>query len=168
MQLIAIDKTLYRERLRKIIVVLIVCFLALSVGISSLLIELLQRAPGENLDLNVLGVAAAFACCFFSLQRFKSHPYFYEFFYVLQLKHELNLIQRKIKAVKKAAAADDITALTILLFSYQGSKQLWTLDDNDLHLEQLEQDLVMLEAQMQEKNLHLTVEQYQRNMLDRF
>jgi hypothetical protein len=168
MQLIAIDKTLYRERLRKIIVVLIVSFLGLSVGISSLFIELLQRAPGENLDLNVLGVGIAFACCFFTLQRFKSNPYFYEFFYVLQLKHELNLIQRKVKAVKKAAAADDLTALTILLFSYHGSKQLWTLDDNDLHLEQLEQDLVMLEAQLAEKNLHLTIEQYQRNMLDRF
>lgn len=163
-----IDKERYRTHLRRIIAVLVISFISLSVTISSSLIALFQRVPGENMDLNMVGVAIAFACCYFAVQRLKSHPYFYEFAYVLELKHELNLIQRKIRVIKKAAAIDDLNALIILLFSYQGSKQLWQLDDNVLHLEQLEQDLVMLEAQLAEKNLQLTAAQYTRALLAQF
>jgi hypothetical protein len=163
-----IDKQRYRAHLHRIMVVLIICFISLSVAFSTSLIALFARQPGENMDLNMLGVAVAFACCYFAIQRLKPHPYFYEFAYVLNLKHELNLIQRKIRVIKKAAASDDISALTILLFSYHGSKQLWQLDDNVLHLEQLEQDLVMIEAQMAEKNLQLRPEQYSRELLAQF
>jgi hypothetical protein len=163
-----IDKQRYRSHLHRIIMVLVVCFIGLSVTLSSGLIALFNRAPGENMDLNMIGVAIAFATCYFTVQRLKQYPYFYEFAYVLDLKHELNLIQRKNQAIKKAAANDDIDALTILLFSYHGSKQLWELDDNVLHLEQLEQDLVLLEAQLAEKNLNLQPAQYQRELLSRF
>jgi hypothetical protein len=168
MHLKPIDKDRYRAHLRRIITGLVISFISLSVVFSSSLIALFQRAPGENMDLNMVGVAIAFGCCFYVVQRLKSHPYFYEFAYVLDLKHELNLIQRKIRAIKKAAASDDMNALIILLFSYEGSKQLWQLDDNVLHLEQLEQDLVMLEAQLAEKNLQLTASQYSRELLAQF
>jgi hypothetical protein len=163
-----IDKQLYRTRLHRIMVVLIICFMSLSVAFSTGFIAFFNRPPGENMDLNMLGVACAFACCYFAIQRLKPHPYFYEFAYVLSLKHELNLIQRKIRNIKKAAASDDISALTVLLFSYHGSKQLWLLDDNVLHMEQLEQDLALLEAQLAEKNLQLQPEQYHRELLAQF
>ena len=168
MVLQSIDKQRYRHRLNRIMLVLICLFIGLSVLISSCLIAGFNRPAGENMDLNMLGVALAFVICYFGLQRVKHHPYLTEFNYVLILKHELNLIQRKHRQIKQAAHANHLNAMTILLFSYHGSKQLWLLDDNVLHLEQLEFDLASLEAQLAQLNLNLTPDQYRRDMLAEF
>lgn len=168
MQLIEIDKARYRRHLNITITVAVVSFASLGVGLSSLLIHFFGAAPGENFWLNLLGVAIAALLVGKTLQSLKARPWFTEIAYVWQLKQELNLINRRLRALQAAVKVNDHNALIVMLFNYQGSRQLWLLDDNTLNLQELEVQLAQLELQIQQLNLPITVTDYHRNLLDNF
>ena len=58
--------------------------------------------------------------------------------YVWDLKQSLNKITRVMRKLKIAADQGDQNAMNALQFSYDGSRQLWLLDDNVLTLESLD------------------------------
>ena len=91
-----------------------------------------------------------------------------EVFYVWQLKQQLNKINRKIMGLDKAAAQDNIDALIILNYSYQGSMQLWQLDDNTITLDVLNLKMVKLNQQITDLNLTISSDDYNQSLLQKF
>ena len=84
------------------------------------------------------------------------------------LKHELNLIQRKLRAIQAAAEQNDATALLILAFSYAGSRLIWQLDDNTLMMSELNLADNKLQQQIAELGLKLDPADYRRELLNQF
>lgn len=169
MQLKKIDKSLYRQRLRVIIIVSVVALLIISFASSTLLIQLFSEPNSGNFFYNLTGVILGCLVVGSVLKKLKyQSPYFAEAAYIWDLKHELNLIQRKLKAIEAAAAKNDPAALTILSFSYAGSRLLWQLDDNTLMMSELNQADNALQQQIETLGLTISAEQYQRELLAAF
>jgi hypothetical protein len=168
MQLKDINKDTYRSHLNVIIVLAIAFFAAVGVGISSILVFYLGSADGDNFFLNLLGVSIGGAIAAFCLHKLKNSAYFYEVAYVWDLKHELNLINRRLSQLKRAANDGHVDAIIILLYNFHGSRQLWQLDDNVLNLQELELELIQLEDKIRQLGLKLEPNQYQRQLLTKF
>ncbi len=168
MQLLPIDKKRYCKRLNRISVCSIVVLILLSLGSSALLIRLFADGQSSNFYFNLAGVIIACIVVGFSLKRLKQHPYFSEVAYIWDLKHELNLIQRKLKAIEQAAANNNATALLILAYSYAGSRLIWQLDDNTLVLSELNQADNRLQQQIADAGISIDITHYQRQLLAQF
>jgi len=167
MQLHSVDKVLYQQRFKYIAFGLALSLAVLGLGFSTLLIAGFGDVS-NNTMLNAVGVLSALAVLLLALQRLKTQPYFYEVSYVWGLKHELNLIARKLRKIKVAAQEGSAPAMKALAFSYAGSRQLWSLDDNTLIMEDLalwEQELSELQ---QRYGLNLDAGDYERVMLAQF
>ncbi len=168
MQLRHIDKLRYRSHLNAIIVCSIAAFCALGVGFSALLIEVIGNPPGENFLLNLVGVGTAGVIAFWVLKSLKHTDYFREVAYVWDLKYELNLIHRKFAKIQKAAASLDRSAIICLLFHYEGSRQLWLLDDNVLNLQELEVEQLQFDSKIRHAGIDASAQQYSRELLEQF
>lgn len=169
MQLKKIDKSLYRQRLRRISILSVLALLIISFACSALLIQLFSEPNSGNFYYNLAGVILGCLVVGFTLKKLKySSPYFAEAAYIWDLKHELNLIQRKLKAIQAAAAKNDQAALTILSFSYAGSRLIWQLDDNTLMMSELNQADSALQQQIEALGVTISADQYQRELLARF
>jgi len=168
MQLKTIDKTLYRQRLNRITIASILALLVISLSSSTLLIALLSDGTGSNFWLNFSGVVIGCVTVGYTLKRLKSHVYFTDVAYIWDLKHELNLIQRKMKAIEAAAAQNMPEALLTLLFSYQASRLVWQLDDNTLMMSELAIAQNKLQQQIDTAGLTLNAADYRRDLLTRF
>lgn len=168
MQLRTIDKIQYRQRLNRITLCSVLALIGLSLGSSTLLIALFSDDQGSNFWLNFSGVVIGCLLVGFTLKRLKPHPYFSAVAYIWDLKHELNLIQRKMKAIEAAAAQNKPEALLILAFSYQASRLVWQLDDNTLMMSELTIANNKLEQQIAAAGLTIDVADYQRDLLAQF
>lgn len=168
MQLKTIDKMLYRQRLNRITVVSILALIVVSLSSSTLLIALLSDGSGSNFWLNFSGVVIGCCTVGYTLKHLKKHPYFVDVAYIWDLKHELNLIQRKMKAIEAAAAENMPDALTTLLFSYQASRLVWQLDDNTLMMSELAIAQNKLQQQIDAAGLTVNAADYSRDVLARF
>jgi hypothetical protein len=168
MQLKDINKDTYRSHLNVIIVLAIAFFAAVGVGLSSVLVFYFGSVAGDNFFLNLLGVSIGGAIAAFCLHKLKSSAYFYEVAYVWDLKHELNLINRRLSQLKRAANDGNVEAIIVLLYNFHGSRQLWQLDDNVLNLQELELELIQLEDKIRQLGLKLEPNQYQRQLLTKF
>lgn len=168
MQLKVIDKALYRKRLNRITVLSILALLTVSLASSTLLISLLSDGSGSNFWLNFAGVVIGCILVGSALKKLKRHPYFSEVAYIWDLKHELNLIQRKLRAIQAAAEQHNPSALLILAYSYAGSRLIWQLDDNTLMMSELNLADNKLQQQIAELGLKLDPADYRRELLDQF
>ncbi|EIW89783.1 MAG: DUF3087 family protein [Alishewanella agri] len=168
MRLQPVDKQRYRQRLNRITVLSILALLVISLASSTLLISLFATGSGSNFWLNLSGVVIGCLVVGFSLKRLRSRPYFAEVAYIWDLKHELNLIQRKLRAIQAAAEQNDATALLILAFSYAGSRLIWQLDDNTLMMSELNLADNKLQEQISGLGLKLDLDTYRRELLARF
>jgi len=168
MQLMSIDKVQYRQRLNRITICSIAALIVISLSSSSLLIALLSDGQGSHFWLNFLGVVIGCVVVGTSLKRLKKHVFFQEVAYIWELKHELNLIQRKLRKIEAAAAKNDPDALLILLFSYQASRLVWQLDDNTLMMSELSLAQNTLQQQITTTGLDVNVANYRRELLSRF
>jgi hypothetical protein len=81
------------------------------------------------------------------------------------LKQELNLITRKMRKIKEAAEEGSLPAMTALAFSYAGSRQLWSLDDNTLIMDDLAQWEQALQALQQRHGVSVAADDYKRELL---
>ncbi|MEE2002563.1 DUF3087 family protein [Alkalimonas sp. MEB108] len=168
MQLKTIHKERYRNRLNRIIIASILALAGISLGSSTLLIQLFSAPGAGNFWLNFTGVVLGCLVVGTALKRLKSHPYFFEVAYIWDLKHELNLIQRKLKAIQIAADRLEPEALTILAFSYAGSRLIWQLDDNTLVLSELNKADNALQQKIADAGLRISAEDYRRQLLEKF
>jgi len=181
MKLIDIDKGIYRKHLNRVIICFIALLTALSIGLGSLLIWIFVdsdviltsaqlanddlKEPVNNFKYNFIGVVLALLVCGAMLNSFKEKAYFYEIYYVWQLKQVHNLIYRRLKKVKVAAEQDDINALIILNFYYLSLEQVYLLDDNVLTLSNIRSEQAKLKLRFEQKNLNISTEQFNKAML---
>ncbi len=168
MKLEKIDKQTYRSHLNKIIIACIIALTALSLGSSTLAISLLNDGEVSHFWLNLSGVVFAAVVIFIVLNKLRNHPYFYEANYVWELKQQLNLITRKYKKIKQASEQGDKVALNILNFYYQGSKQLYLLDDNTITMTELNKKIADLETHSQNLNIELDINDFNKDDIARY
>jgi hypothetical protein len=168
MQLQEIDKTTYRKHLNRLIVALILFLALFSLGISQLMIHLFTDGVGSHFKLNLLGTGITTALIVWLLNRYRNHPAMHEIVYVWDLKQELNRIYRKLKKVKAGVEAGERDAMIILNFSYRGSRQLYTLDDNTITIDELNQQLQALEKTIEDHGYDISVEDYRPELLQKY
>ena len=168
MQLQQIDKARYRKHLNKVIFASIAALTIGSLGISQLLILLFPDSNGSHFHWNLLGVVVTSIVIGLTLKKVKSHPFMYEVAYVWDLKQALNRITRKMMAIKKAAKEGDVDAMLAMQFSYSGSKQLWTLDDNTITMEDLSMWQAELDALARQYQAELDITKYDERILTKF
>jgi uncharacterized membrane protein len=168
MQLKTIDKQLYRSRLNFIIVICIAVLAALSLSISQVLIQLWPSESGSHFSWNLLGVIVAAIIVVVTLLKLKTHPKMHEVAYVWDLKQELNRIYRKNRKLLAAAKEGSADAMLALQFSYEGSRQLWQLDDNTITISSLNTAQTQLDNWANEFNIQLDIRLYHRDLLNQF
>lgn len=168
MQLQQIDKKTYRRHLNQLIIVLIVFLTLGSVGIGQLLIFLLTDRSGTHFWLNLLGVAITATTLAWLLHRFRNHPWMHEIAYVWDLKQELNRITRRLKKVREGVERGEKAAMTVLNFSYRGSRQVYQLDDNTITLTELDKSIAELEQAIKDHGFEISVSDYDPTMLQNY
>ncbi|GAK82697.1 hypothetical protein JCM19238_240 [Vibrio ponticus] len=168
MQLKKIDKQLYRSRLNIVIVACIASLAISSLAISQSLIYLFPDPSGSHFHWNLLGVVVSAVILASVLIKLKTHPKMAEVAYVSDLKQELNLIYRKNKKLLAAAEQGNKEAMLALHFSYQGSRQLWQLDDNTITMTSLNKAEEKLTEWVEQYGVTLDVSQYHRQLLQAF
>lgn len=138
MQLALINKQRYRRHLNIVIVTCIAILVIGSLGIAQLLIFLFPDPSGSHFYWNLLGVITTCLLLASLLLKFKHHDFMTEVAYVWDLKQSLNKITRAMRKLKIAANQGNQNAMNALQYSYDGSRQLWLLDDNVLTLQSLD------------------------------
>lgn len=165
MQLIDVDKSLYKQRLNLITVLLVGALALLSVVFGSVLIAFFgaeQTATGStgNFHLNVIGVIGAVIICAVALSYLKTTAYFSEVYYVWRMKALQNRIYRKLKKIKIRANENDIEAIIVLYFYYHSLKQIYSLDNNTLTLPELETKINKLQQKIDSLAMSVDLEDF--------
>ncbi|AQS37981.1 Protein of unknown function (DUF3087) [Shewanella psychrophila] len=174
MKLQEIDKVVYRKHLNVVTIALVASLILLSLAFGAGLIALfgeVKDVSGEatgNFHLNLLGVVMAAIISVVVLMQVKDKPYLAEVYYIWQLKALHNRVYRRLKKVKAAAADHDIDALVILSFYYQSQKLVYQLDNNTLTLSKLEKDINDLQTVISERNLTISAEDFNAELLNKF
>ncbi|NQY62663.1 MAG: DUF3087 domain-containing protein [Alteromonadaceae bacterium] len=168
MNLIDVEKAVYRKNLNIVIGVFVSCFLVLSLILGAGFIAAFSDGQSSNFRFNLFGVILSLLCCLTVLHKFKSSVFFKEIYYVWQLKQIHNYIYRRLKKIKSASLTGDVHALIILNFYYQSTKQVYLLDDNTLVISKLEKDISALDEILQKNNIQVSTEQFDKTLLAAF
>ena len=145
---------------------MITALLVISLGVSTLLIDIIGMQDGSNFTLNLVGVCIAVCLVVAVLYRIRDLPFMTEVVYVWRLKHELNVIYRQSAKLKPAAELNNYNALIVTHYSLKASIQLYELDDNDLTLTSLRADLMALESKMHTLGIVVSTAEYHRDLLN--
>lgn len=165
MQLIKIDKAVYRKRLNIVIAGFIATLTILALAFAQLFILNFEQEGVSNFKYNLLGVILALLACAAILHSLKESQFFKEIYYVWQLKQLQNKIFRKLTKIKADAKEGNENALIILLYYYQSLKLVYLLDDNTLTISKVEKDLNLVNETIANKNLALSAEQFDKSLL---
>ncbi|GEA61163.1 DUF3087 domain-containing protein [Vibrio comitans] len=168
MQLKDIDKKQYRSRLNVVIVACIASLAVLSLSVSQTLIYLFPSEAGSHFHWNLLGVIVSAIVVGMTLRKLKSHPKMDEVAYIWDLKHQLNLIYRKNRKLLAAAEEGNKDAMLALQFSYQGSRQLWQMDDNTITMSSLNTAQNQLDKWVEQYDVQLDISDYHSDILKGF
>ena len=89
-----------------------------------------------------------------------------EVVYVWNLKQALNKISRQLGKIKPRMESGEVNALVVMNFYYQGSKQLYTLDNNTITMEELNANIRHLEGLLDEREISVSLDQFSLTLLD--
>lgn len=168
MQLEEIDKQRYSKHFKQLFIGASVLMLSIALVVSQLLIMLTGSQEGANFALNATGAATAAVVAGYLIRRYRHHPWMYELMYVWQLKQALNRIYRKQKAIKAAMQEGNRDAMVIMNFSYQGSKQLYHLDNNTITMDELNKAITELSSLLEQHQFSIELTEYRPELLDPF
>ena len=168
MKLRDIDKSRYRKHLRVVFAGIVVMMITISLLLSQLFIQFFSTADAPHFYHNLAGVIVAGVITVLTLKRLRSHPYMDEVVYVWDLKYQLNRIYRKQHKIEPLLDDNHVNAMIIMNFMYQGSKQLYTLDDNTITIDALNLKLRGLEQRIKDANLDISTDDYDQSMLEAF
>jgi hypothetical protein len=168
MKLRQIDKSRYRKHYKIVFVAIVIELIAVSLVSSALLISWLSSPDESHFILNIVGVVVAALLVLYALYRFRDHPFMDEVVYVWNLKKQLNLIYRKQHKIEPLIEDNNVDAMVVMNYMYQGSKQLYELDDNTITLSDLAIKSRDLNTKLEEKELKLNTDDYYSGLLDQF
>jgi len=140
----------------------------ISIGCSALLISWLGSTNESHFTLNLAGFVVAVLSVAYTLYRFRNHPFMDEVVYVWNLKKQLNLIYRKQHKIEPLIEDNNVDAMVVMNYMYQGSKQLYELDDNTITLDDLAIRSSHLNTKLEEQGLKLTTDDYDSGLLGQF
>jgi hypothetical protein len=118
--------------------------------------------------LNLAGVVVAGLLALCAVYCFRDHPFMDEVVYVWNLKKQLNRIYRKQHKIEPLIEDDNIDAMIVMNYMYQGSKQLYELDDNTITMDDLAIKSRHLNTKLEERGLTLTTDDYHSGLLAQF
>ena len=168
MQLRQIAKNRYRKHYRIAFAAITMALIVISLASSTLLILWFSIPDESNFILNLIGVVVAALAVSYAVYHVREHPFMNELVYVWNLKKQLNRIYRKQHKIEPLIEGDNIDAMVIMNFMYQGSKQLYELDDNTITMEDLAIKASHLNRKLEENDLKLATDDYTPDMLDQF
>lgn len=168
MRLRPIDKNRYSKHYKMVFGAIALVLIVISLSTSALLIRVFSTPDASNFVLNLAGVVFAALLVSYGLYRFRHHPFMDEVVYVWNLKHQLNRIYRKQRKIEPLIDESNFDAMVIMNYFYQGSKQLYELDDNTITLDDLAIKFNHLNDRLEQTGLKLTTDQYEPGMLSRF
>ncbi len=168
MQLKQINKERYAKHYKQIMIGVVILLAVIALSVSTLLIQLVGNPDGSNFWFNVTGVVAGAVVVVSLLQRYREHEYMYEVIYVWDLKQMLNKIYRKQKKIKAAIETGDRDAMVIMNWSYNGSEQLYNLDNNTITMEDLHRSMRELEQTIENHGFTVSTEDFRPEMLDKY
>jgi len=168
MQLKEIDKARYSRHLKIVFAGIAIALLVISLAASTLFIRLFSTADAAHFWHNLAGVAVAVTIMVSVMGKLREHPFLYEVVYVWDLKQILNKIHRRQRGIEARVEANDHTAMIALNFQYQGSKQLYQLDDNTITMDELLIKIQHLDKRMDAAGLKITSVSLDPALLEQF
>jgi len=168
MKLRPVDKSRYRKHYKIVFAAIVIELTAISLGCSALLISWLGSPDESHFTLNLAGFVVAVLSVAYTLYHFRDHPFMDEVVYVWNLKKQLNLIYRKQHKIEPLIEDNNVDAMVIMNYMYQGSKQLYELDDNTITMSDLATRTRHLNTKLEEKQLKLTTDDYYSGLLGQF
>lgn len=168
MRLRAIDKNRYSKHYKMVFGAIVLALIVFSLSTSALLIRFFSTPEASHFVQNLAGVIVAALLVSYGVYRFRYHPFMDEVIYVWNLKQQLNRIYRKQRKIEPLVDENNLDAMVIMNYFYQGSKQLYELDDNTITLDNLAIKFNHLNNRLEQTGLKLTTEEYAPDMLDRF
>ena len=168
MKLRPIDKNRYRKHYKIVFAAIVIALIAISLVSSTLLISWLSSPDESHFILNLVGVVVAVLLVLYAVYCFRVHPLMDEVVYVWNLKKQLNLIYRKQYKIEPLIEDNNVDAMVIMNYMYQGSKQLYELDDNTITMSDLAIKTRHLNTKLEEKKLKLTTDDYYSGLLNQF
>ncbi|MBC8211007.1 MAG: DUF3087 family protein [Gammaproteobacteria bacterium] len=168
MQLRSIDKARYQRHLRIVFAGIVAVMVIVTLAASTAFIRFFSSPEASHFMHNLAGVAVAAGVAVYILTRLRKQPFLQEVVYIWDLKQQLNRIYRKQRKVEAALEANDVDAMQIMNFQYQGSLQLYAMDDNTITIDDLQLKFQALKSRMQKAGLDASRIQYEAELLDRF
>lgn len=168
MKLREIDKQRYSKHYKIVFAAIATALIIISIASSTLLIRWFSTPDETHLILNMTGVAFAGLLSAYALYHFRDHAFMEELVYVWKLKNQLNRIYRKQRKIEPLIEDNHVDAMIVMNYMYQGSKQLYELDDNSITLNNLTNKSERLSARIKENGLQLTTEDYHADLLGQF
>lgn len=147
---------------------IVIVLAAIALSISAILIQLFGNADGDNFWLNLTGVAIGGVIILTLLRNNRDHEFMHEVIYVWDLKQMLNRIYRKQKKIKAAIETGDQEAMVIMNWSYNGSEQLYNLDNNTITMEELHKAMRELQQVIEQHGFTVTTNDFKPLMLDKY
>ncbi|KDE40174.1 hypothetical protein ADINL_0766 [Nitrincola lacisaponensis] len=151
-ELEARDPDTYRQQTRKSTLVLIVIFVVLAMGLSTLSVSWFGHPEGNNFVWNVAGVFAGFVLTTIIFKQLLwHHPLMNASVYGWKLKRSLMSITNNMHHIEAGVAQDNITAIQLLRFYHLALSQMHKLEGNDTGISELQKPiqalLLKIEAQ---------------------
>nr|MBF0681685.1 DUF3087 domain-containing protein [Pseudomonas sp.] len=144
----------YRRETRRSTLIVVVTFAALAMGLSTLAVTLFGEPGGDNLRLNIAGVAVGFALTVLLVRMlYWSQPWMASAVYGWRLKRSLMSVTNLMHHVIAGVAAADPPAMKLLRFYHLGLTQMHQLDANSGSLLEVVADIERHRARMEEQGL---------------
>jgi hypothetical protein len=133
----AFDPVLYRRQTRRSTLFIALIFLSLAMLLSTLAVHTWGTPGGDNLRLNIAGVAVGFLLSALLVRQvFWSQPWMAAAVYGWRLKRNLMRVTNVMHQVEAGVSAENPAALKLLRFYHQGLSQMHQLDANTSALSQ--------------------------------
>jgi hypothetical protein len=139
------DPDTYRKETRKNTLILIVIFVVLAMGLSTLSVSFFGKPDGNNFVWNVAGVFTGFILTTLIFKRILWYqPWMNASVYGWELKRCLMSITNIMHHVENGIEQNDITAIKLLRFYHLGLMQMHRLEGNDGGISELQKPVQAL------------------------
>lgn len=165
MELQEIDKTVYKQKQRKVALVLCLIFAVIGLSLSSLFRYYFGNADGSNTWVNLSGVLLGAAITIGVFSRFVSRPYYDELRYAWNLKRQALKIQNHRHRWEALLEENNDTAAIVLAFYYKATLQIQGLEGNDFGYNDTKERENKFLLQCQQLSLEADADRYSIDML---
>ncbi|MFW1676243.1 DUF3087 family protein [Pontibacter sp. JAM-7] len=165
MTLREIDKTLYKQKQRKLALCLCVIFFILAMVFSTMLRTYFGNPEGSNTWVNLTGVLIGLALTAGLFTLVSGHASLDEIRYAWRLKRQTLKIQNKLHHWEANLAQGDQTAATVIAFYFQGVLQLQKLEGNDFGYSETRAREARFRNQCRELGLRANPEEFEQDLL---